>query len=196
MLPRQSRLHFVKERDDRKGKILNTVTGLPVRISLYDAGRLRDGRAARRLCLERIVADLAALSAHRLVIEQDDSLVRSDQETLYRAVRRTGVESTLVYEHMSPRLEPLLWVGPRRGRVELGEGRELARTTRDSGARRPGVVGGAPRQREARLTHRPEGCRAHFIGANAPCTSRLPRSHDIGQARRPVDVPSTHVQPQ
>lgn len=110
LLPRQSRLHFVKERDDRKGQILNTVTGLPVRISLYDAGRLRDGRAARRLCLEHIVADLATLSAHRLVIEQDDSLFRSDQETLYRAVRRSGVESTLVYEHLSPRLEPLLWI--------------------------------------------------------------------------------------
>ncbi len=44
------------------------------------------------------------------MIEQDDSLVRSDQVTLYRAVRRNGVESSLVYEHMSPRMEPLLWI--------------------------------------------------------------------------------------
>jgi len=110
LLPRQTRLHFVKERDDRKGKILSTVSGLSVQITVYDASRLRDERAARRLCLERIVDDLAEMSAHRLVIEQDDSLVRSDQGTLYRAVRRHGVEASLVYEHMSPRMEPLLWI--------------------------------------------------------------------------------------
>ena len=56
------------------------------------------------------MADLAELPAHRLVIEQDDSLLRSDQETLYRAVRANGVEGQLVSAHLSPRLEPLLWI--------------------------------------------------------------------------------------
>lgn len=65
---------------------------------------------ARKLCLEHLVGDLAELHAHRLVIEQDDSLVRSDQEVLFHAVRSHGVESELVYEHMSPRMEPLLWI--------------------------------------------------------------------------------------
>ena len=103
-------LHFVKEREARKGQLLSTVTDLSVRVSLYDASRVRDPKAARRACLEQIVADLAELPAHRLVIEQDDSLLRSDQEALYRAVRASGVEGQLVYEHLSPRTEPLLWI--------------------------------------------------------------------------------------
>ncbi len=56
------------------------------------------------------MADLAELPGHRLVIDQDDSLLRSDQETLYRAVRASGVEEQLVYEHLSPRREPMLWI--------------------------------------------------------------------------------------
>lgn len=109
LLPRQSRLHSVQERDARKGQILPTVTDLCVRVSSYDASRFRDPRAARRAS-EQIVADLAEPPAHRLVIEQDDSLLRSDQETLYRAARASGVEGQLVYEHLSPRMEPLLWI--------------------------------------------------------------------------------------
>lgn len=110
LLPRQSRLHFAKERDSRKGQILSTVTALPIRVDVYDARAVSDERVARGLCLEQIVHDLAQLDGHRLVIEQDDSLVRSDQETLFRAVRANRAAGTLVYEHLSPRLEPLLWI--------------------------------------------------------------------------------------
>ena len=110
LLPRQSRLHFAKERDARKGQILTALEALPLRINIYDARAVGDQRTARKLCLEHLVGDLAELHAHRLVIEQDDSLVRSDQEVLFHAVRSHGVESELVYEHMSPRMEPLLWI--------------------------------------------------------------------------------------
>lgn len=58
--------------------------------AFVDETKVRDERAARSLCLEKIVADLAELDGHRLVIEQDNSLVRSDQETLFRAVRANG----------------------------------------------------------------------------------------------------------
>ena len=110
LLPRQSHIHFVKEKPDRKGQIVDAVARLPVRLDVYDATGIRDARAARRACLERIVQDLAAEDAHRLVIEQDDSLIRSDREVLYHAVRASGVDSSLVYEHMTARMEPLLWI--------------------------------------------------------------------------------------
>ena len=48
LLPRQRRLHFIKERRVRKGQILSTITELSGGVSLYDASRFRDPRAARR----------------------------------------------------------------------------------------------------------------------------------------------------
>jgi len=44
------------------------------------------------------------------VLEQDDSLVRSDQAVLYAAVRDASASGTLTYEHVPARTEPLLWV--------------------------------------------------------------------------------------
>lgn len=110
LLPRQSHLHFVKEKAARKRVILDVIAELEVRIDVYDATAVQDQRQARKICLQRIVQDLAAEGAHRLVIEQDDSLVRSDRETLFHAVRANGVTDQLVYEHLSPRTEPLLWI--------------------------------------------------------------------------------------
>lgn len=110
LLPRQSHVHFVKERSDRKGQIIDSILGLPLRLDVYDVTGIKDARAARRACLERLVQDLAAEAAHRLVIEQDESLIRSDREVLYRAVRGHGVAQSLTYEHLTPRNEPLLWI--------------------------------------------------------------------------------------
>ncbi len=44
------------------------------------------------------------------MLEQDDSLVRSDQAVLYAAVRDASASRTLTYEHVPARAEPLLWV--------------------------------------------------------------------------------------
>ncbi len=54
--------------------------------------------------------DLAAAGGQRLVLEQDDSLLRSDQTVLYAAVRHAGASDRLTYEHLPARAEPLLWV--------------------------------------------------------------------------------------
>jgi len=42
------------------------------------------------------------------MLEQDDSLVRSDQAVLYAAVRDAGANDRLTYEHVPARSEPLL----------------------------------------------------------------------------------------
>lgn len=110
LLPRQTHVHFVKERSSRKAQIADAIAELPVRFNVYDASAINDQRMARRACLERLVFDLADVGAHRLVIEQDDSLVRSDQQVLYRAVRENGVQDMLTYEHLPARSEPLLWI--------------------------------------------------------------------------------------
>jgi hypothetical protein len=101
-LPGQSRLHFTKERDDRRRQILVAILKLGVVVDLYDATAIRNQQQARAACLRAVVQDLAA--------EQDDSLVHSDQAVLYTAVRDAGASERLTYEHMPARSEPLLWV--------------------------------------------------------------------------------------
>jgi len=55
---------------------------------LYDATAIRSQQQARATCLRALVQDLAASDARRLVLEQDDSLIRSDQAVRYAARAR------------------------------------------------------------------------------------------------------------
>jgi len=109
-LPGQSRLHFTKERDERRRQILTAILDLGVVVDVYDATSIRDQQQARADCLRAVVQDLAAAGGQRLVLEQDDSLMRNDQTVLYAAVRDAGASDRLTYEHLPARTEPLLWV--------------------------------------------------------------------------------------
>jgi|NGEPerStandDraft_6_1074524.scaffolds.fasta_scaffold55780_2 hypothetical protein len=109
-LPGQTRLHFVKERPSRRQEIAAAVCRTGAALDIYDATGIRDQRAGREACLRKLVADLSVAGAHRLVIEQDDSLIERDQVVLYDAVRRADVAGSLTYEHLPARSEPLLWI--------------------------------------------------------------------------------------
>jgi hypothetical protein len=109
-LPGQSRLHFVKERPSRRRDIATAVCRSGAALDIHDASAIRDQRAAREACLRDLVTVLAADGAHRLVLEQDDSLLENDQVVLYDAVRRAGVTDRLKYEHVPARSESLLWI--------------------------------------------------------------------------------------
>lgn len=155
-LPGQSRLHFTKERPGRRGEITAAICRMCVALDIYDATSIHDQRQARAGCLRQIVVDLAAAHAQRLVIEQDDSLLKHDQAVLYAAVQRAGVADSLTYEHLPARSEPCCGslMPPRGAGPMVQPGR--------SGSLRWCATSSRSRQREARLTHRPEGCRAHF----------------------------------
>ncbi|KAF0964936.1 MULTISPECIES: hypothetical protein [Rhodococcus] len=105
----QERIHFKSERDSRRRQICSTITALDVHVRVYDATTL-DAKTGRTRCLEQLVTDLAAEGASRLVLEQDDSLVKADRATLYTATRRHGVEEKLRYQHLPARSEPMLWI--------------------------------------------------------------------------------------
>ena len=77
---------------------------------VYATTAIGDQLAAREACLRKLVAVLAAEGGHRLVIEQDDSLLERDRSVLYDDVRRAGVADLLTYEHVPARSEPLLWL--------------------------------------------------------------------------------------
>ncbi len=105
----QSRLHFQKENLPRRKLIAATVCRLDVGVVIYGASAITDHRKARTEGLRRLVIDLRATQASRLVIEQDDSLLRADRTDLSRAVHEAQANS-LSYEHLPPKLEPLLWI--------------------------------------------------------------------------------------
>ena len=106
----QPRLHFHKERPTRRAAITAAISTLPVRLEIYDASHMADLRAARTACLRQIAEDLTRRGAHRLVLEQDDSLVAADRVDLFDSLRCVPLERRPTYEHLPARTEPLLWI--------------------------------------------------------------------------------------
>jgi hypothetical protein len=109
-LPRQTHLHFTRERSSRRQQIIKVVADSGVRFRAYDAGRDLGPRDARDDCLRRIVADLAARDVRRLVVELDEGSRAGDHKTLYEEVRSNGRVGLLEYHVLPKRQEPLLWL--------------------------------------------------------------------------------------
>ncbi|MCX6395380.1 MAG: hypothetical protein NTV23_02720 [Propionibacteriales bacterium] len=110
LLPGQRRIHFTKESSSRQRLVRDVVRRLPVEAWMYQAPRSMPEREARALALDALVRDLATVGAHRMVIEQDESVARHDKEVIYQSVRSAGSADHLVYEHLLPHQEPLLWI--------------------------------------------------------------------------------------
>lgn len=108
-MPGQRRIHFTSESDSRRRQICSMISQLDVQVRVYDTRSISDPRAARRAALHALVGDLAQMRGQRLVIEQDDSLIQADRKNLFRSVREHQIPE-LVYEHVRPNTEPMLWV--------------------------------------------------------------------------------------
>ena len=109
ILPGQRRLHMNHEQPRRRRTIVSALVTTPVETTIYDAARrYPTERAARAACLAGLVEDLAAAGDTRLVIEQDDSLVRSDRRELYQLARAAGITDVVEYRHQRAYAEPCL----------------------------------------------------------------------------------------
>lgn len=113
ILPRQPRVHFVKEGTARRRQILDIIAALCAEIVLYDASGHADEKKARTACLVQLVDDLATRQTQLLVLELDDSVVEYDQRLLYRQVRLAGCANTLNYRTNEPG-RTLCWRSPTR----------------------------------------------------------------------------------
>jgi hypothetical protein len=107
-MPRKNRIHFHKESDPRRDKILGAIRGLGAQVVIYDACAHRNPKRARDACLDALVTDLAAISAHRLILELDESTLRTDRALLYDRVRAAGLADDFQYHHLRSREEALL----------------------------------------------------------------------------------------
>lgn len=110
ILPGRRRLHMHNEHARHRRFIVSELSATGIEAVIYDAARnYRTDREARAACLTVLIEDLAAGGSDiQLVIEQDDSLVRSDRHTLYRLVREAGVAERVVYRHLRAHEDPLL----------------------------------------------------------------------------------------
>ncbi|TCM49182.1 hypothetical protein EV648_103451 [Kribbella sp. VKM Ac-2568] len=107
LLPGQERLHFNNETHARRQRIIEVIKGFHLMVDLYRADT--DTLAARHLCLQGIVRDIAP-TAERLVIERDESILAQDRRLLHEARDRFGCFDTLRWDLLVPKADPLLWV--------------------------------------------------------------------------------------
>lgn len=111
VLPGQRRLHMKDERNQRKRAIAAALVGAGTQATVDDAARrYPTEREARAACLRALVHDLASARSVSIVLEQDDSLVRWDNQRLVEIVRATGCRDRVRYEHSKASAEQLLAV--------------------------------------------------------------------------------------
>lgn len=108
VLPGQSRIHFTKESEARRRLILSRLDGMGIRAQVFHCAT-KDPRVGRELCLSGLVAYAAEHSHDRIVIERDESIMKTDRQVLFREVKRHGLAGALSYEFEVPQADPLLW---------------------------------------------------------------------------------------
>lgn len=110
--PGQHHLHMKNEANGRKETIAKTLVAAGLHATVYDAGRRhRTQQLARDACLSALVEDLATSDVETLIVlDQDQTLMPSDRQVLYRAVRAAGREATMRYEHRRAAAERLLGI--------------------------------------------------------------------------------------
>lgn len=103
----QRRLHFHKEGNGRRKQILDAVTTLGIKAIIYDGSRHKSDKLARDACLARLIRDMVAINAERLVVEVDDPALKTDRALIYAHLRDANC-TTLQYAHMRAYEECLL----------------------------------------------------------------------------------------
>jgi hypothetical protein len=112
LLPGQRSLHMTDESDGRRTTIAKALVSAGVESIVYDAGRSYATQLqARAACLRLLVDDLTRDAGDTLmIIDQDDSLVHSDRQLLYEAVRKLDRAGSLRYDHRRRQAELLLGI--------------------------------------------------------------------------------------
>jgi hypothetical protein len=105
--PGQRRIHFSKEQDSRRRRLLAAMAELDLTARVYVSPR--SVKESRELCLTALIADIAPAGASLLVLESRESMNHRDVLVLDAALRKHGSQ-TLEYRHLSPYEELLLWV--------------------------------------------------------------------------------------
>jgi hypothetical protein len=105
----QSRIHFKNESPQRRREILSSISSLK-HSNFVATSQLPKNMDARNECLARLISALHKQKVKRVILESDDSIVRSERKFLRELVTRQPELQALTYEHLHPRQEPCLWI--------------------------------------------------------------------------------------
>jgi uncharacterized protein DUF3800 len=110
LLPGQREVHFKHEKPSRRRLLADTIACQPVEVHIYARSWHRVDEPARQDCMDRLVRDLVARDAHRLVIDSRRTQDINDERTLRHVLGPLPSVSALVYEHVDSKRESLLWI--------------------------------------------------------------------------------------
>lgn len=107
LLPGQQRIHFVAEKDARRNQILEVMSGLDAQVTVYLA-ETKKAHHGRTACLHALMDDVIKQQTRMLVLERDETLMKSDLRLI--SERLFTVADKPTYRHETPNAEPLLWI--------------------------------------------------------------------------------------
>lgn len=111
LLPNQRCLHMKDERESRKRQIAGAIVSAGVQAVVYRAGAdYRTEKQRREACLRQLVSDNAREGETVAVFDQDDSLLRWDNQRLIEFTRAENCRDTFRYEHRNAPMELMLAV--------------------------------------------------------------------------------------
>ena len=110
LLPGQRELHFKHEKPSRRRLLADKIACQPVEVHIYARSWHRVDEPARQDCMDRLVRDLIARDAHRMVIDSRRTQDINDERTLRSLLAPLPSASKLVYEHVDSKRESLLWI--------------------------------------------------------------------------------------
>ncbi|MFM6966568.1 MAG: hypothetical protein ACKOWI_04295 [Rhodoluna sp.] len=106
-LPRQRSVHFVKESDSRRRKLLQDFKSIGFTAVKFECEE-KNQKLAREKCVKAVASFAIREGISRLVFELDESSLSNDEKWLKEAIQTSRAE--LGFRHQARNEEPLLWV--------------------------------------------------------------------------------------
>jgi hypothetical protein len=108
-MPGQRSIHFVKEAESRRRKLIQEISELEFSAVRFES-KERNQKIARECCIREIVRFAAKNDIKSLTFERDESAVSNDEKWLKDEILRTQGIDKLGFVHLNRFEEPLLWV--------------------------------------------------------------------------------------
>ena len=105
----QSTIHLAKEGPSRRRLILDVIAALPLTVRYLESPLDQEGRA-RAESMRRLIRTLELGDSYQIWIEADENFLSLDKRTITSELISRGMVETVLFQHASPREQPLLWL--------------------------------------------------------------------------------------